>query len=549
MTPSQSSTGSIGNNRAPALSSAFSRAAGTALLWLPAACVLLPLLVVVWRAAGGTGDAWARIVEYRLWDYLSGTALLLVLVVVLAIAVGVACAWLVSAFEFAGRRTLEWLLILPLGVPGFVAGAAWLDAFERLAPLFIWVREHLGVEAFLLSQRILPWFGAVLVLVVTLYPYIYMSCRASFAGQQADLIEAARTLGSGPGRAFTRIVLPLARPAIAAGAALVAMETANDYGVVTLFGLNTLTPGVFRAWSEGSLVSAMRLALVLLTLVMFVVVLERAQRGRRGYAGDTRERPLARQTLTGGRAVVVWLVCGIPLLLGFGWPVLRFLGWAATALGTTNWSGYGSALFNSAWLALGASGLVVVTAFWLTAGRRAYRLPGGDAIPNVASLGYALPSALLAVGIGALVSDLARVPGLAWLALSASAVGLVFAYWVRFLAVGIQPVAGGQTRVSRDLHAAARTLGHSPARALWRVDSKLLMPAIAAAAILCFVDVFKELTLTLVMRPFDFETLATLTFRLSSEGRIPEAALPALVLISGGMLGVVAMNRLLRTTS
>lgn len=546
MTPSKSSTRLAGSSRSPVLSRALTRTAATAVYWLPAVCVVLPLFIVAWRAVGATDSAWARVVEYRLWDYLSGTVLLLTLVVALAIVIGVACAWLVSAYEFSGRRTLEWLLILPLGVPGFVAGAAYLDGFERLTPLYLWIRDHVGMDAFLMTQQILPWFGAVLVLVVTLYPYVYMSCRASFAGQQADLIEVARTLGCGPARAFTRIVLPLARPAIAAGAALVAMEAANDYGVVTLFGVNTLTPGVFRAWSEGSLVSAMRLALVLLTLVVFVLALERAQRGRRGYAGDTRERPLARRQLDGGRAVIAWVICGVPLLLGFGWPVGRFMAWAASAAGTTDWSGYGSALLNSLWLAILASAMVVATAFWLTAGRRAYRLAGGDGVQNVASLGYALPSALLAVGIGAMMSDLARAPGLGWLALSASAVGLVFAYWVRFLAVGIQPVAGGQARMAGDLHAAARTLGQSPARTLWNVDFKLLMPAIAAAAILCFVDVFKELTLTLVMRPFDFETLATLTFRLSSEGRIPEASLPALVLIAGGMFGVAAMHRLLR---
>lgn len=546
MTPLRSSTRLAGNNRPPVLSRTFTNTAGTAVYWLPAVCVVVPLLIVAWRALGVADSSWARIVEYRLWGYLCGTVLLIALVVVLAIAIGVACAWLVSAYEFAGRRTLEWLLILPLGVPGFVAGAAYLDGFERLTPLYLWIRDHVGMEAFLLTQQLLPWIGAVLVLVVTLYPYVYMSCRASFAGQQADLIEAARTLGCGPARAFARIVLPVARPAIAAGAALVAMEAANDYGVVTLFGVSTLTPGVFRAWSEGSLVSAMRLALVLLTLVVFVLALECAQRGRRGFAGDTRERPLARRHLAGFRAVPAWVVCGVPLILGFGWPVSRFLAWAVSALGITQWSGYGTALFNTLWIALIASAMVVVTAFWLTAGRRAYRLRGGDGVQNVSSLGYALPSALLAVGIGVLMSDLAIVPGLGWLALSASAVGLVFAYWVRFLAVGIQPVAGGQARIASDLHAAARTLGQSPARTLWNIDFKLLMPAIAAAAILCFVDIFKELTLTLVMRPFDFETLATLTFRLSSEGRIPEASLPALVLIAGGMFGVAAIHRLLR---
>ena len=508
----------------------------------------MPLLIVAWRATGPGGTGWTRIVEYRLWESLGSTALLIFLVVLLATVIGVVCAWLVTAYDFRGRKTFEWLLILPLGVPAFVAGAAYLDGLEQLTPVFLWIRENQGLEAFLLSQKLMPWVGTVLVLVVTLYPYVYLSCRATFEGQQADQIEAARTLGCSSKQVFIRVVLPLARPAIAAGGALVAMETANDYGAVTLFGLNTLTPGIFRAWSEGSLVSAMRLAFVLLSLVMFVIFLERAQRGRRGYSGDSRERPLSRVRLNRAQTIDAWIICGIPLLLGFAWPVLRFLTWALASGELSSWSEYGSAFFNSGWLSLLASALVVITALWLTAGAHAWRIKASKTMQQMSSLGYAIPSALLAVGIGALVSDLARIQGLAWLALSASACGLVFAYWVRFMAVGIQPVAGAQSGVTRDIHDAARTLGSPPGRALLQVDLKILRPALAAAAILCFVDVFKELTLTLVMRPFDFETLATLTYRLSSEGRIPEASLPALVLVAGGMLGVAAMNRLLRTT-
>jgi len=502
--------------------------------------------VVGLRSLGDGGEQWGRIVEYRLWEQLGSTALLIMLVAFFAIGIGVTCAWLVSAYEFRGRKTLEWLLILPLGVPAFVAGAAYLDGFEHLTPAFLWIRQNLGLDAFLFTQKMLPWIGATLVLVVTLYPYVYMSCRAAFAGQQADLIEAARTMGCSPMKAFLRVVLPLARPAMAAGAALVAMETANDYGVVSLFGLNTLTPGVFRAWSEGSLVSAMRLAFMLLALIVFVMILERAQRGRRGFASDTRERPLARLALTPARTMMAWVVIGIPLFLGFGWPVLRFLTWAISSGDFAGWPEYGGAMFNSAWLALFASVFVVLTALWLTAGRKAWQVRGGVGMQSLASLGYAIPSALLAVGVGAIVSDIAGIHGFAWLALSASAVGLVFAYWVRFMAVGIQPVAAAQAGVASDLHAAARTLGATPGRALLKVDMRLLRPALFAAATLCFVDVFKELTLTLVMRPFDFETLATLTFRLSSEGRIPEASLPALVLVAGGMLGVVVMNRMLK---
>jgi len=524
------------------------RLLGHAVCWLPALCVLLPLAVVAWRALDPAGEVWAQVVRYRLTDLLGTTALLLAGVVGLSSAVGVACAWCVTAFEFPGRRHFEWLLVLPLGVPGFVAGAVYLDGIEQATPLFLWVREHLGLEAFLFIQRVMPWLGSVGVLVVTLFPYVYLSCRAAFSGQHAVLIEAARCLGCGPGRAFLRVVLPAARPAIAAGAVLVAMETANDYGVVTLFGLNTLTPGVFRAWSEGSLPAAMRLALVLLGLVGVVLWLERAQRGRRGYAGDAGERPLARRVLGRRGVLLAWAVCGAPLALGLLWPAARFLGWALDAGLTFDIGAYAGALWNSVWLAAAACALVVVTAFALTAGRAAWRLAPGDNATRLASLGYAIPSALLAVGVGALVAPLARIDGFGWLALSASASALVFTYWVRFMAVGIQPLAAGQVQLGADLHGAARMLGRSPGQALRAVDLPLLRPAVLAAVLLCFVDVLKELTLALVMRPFGFETLATLAFRLSSEGRIPEAALPALILVLSGALGVAAIQWLLRSS-
>lgn len=548
MTPLPSSTGLDGNKLSPSRTKALRHTAGSTLFWLPALCVLVPLFLVALRAAQPDADAWTQILEYRLWDYLGNTALLLSIVTALAIVFGVVTAWIVSAFEFPGRRALEWLLILPLGVPGFVAGAAYLNGLEGLTPVFIWIRESFGIEAFLLSQRVMPWIGAILVLVATLYPYVYLSCRAAFARQQSDLIEAARTLGLSPARAFFRVVLPIARPAITAGAALVAMEAANDYGVMTLFGINTLTPGIFRAWSEGSLVAAMRLALILLGMVVFVLALERLQRGRRGFAGDTRERPLTRIPLTSSRAMLAWSICAVPLTLGFAWPVWRFLRWAVGSMGNIDWNGYSSALTHSGWTALATCAVVVTVAFWLTAGRRALSPAGGRLAQSLASLGYAIPSALLAVGIGALISWLAQKPGLSWLALSASTAGLLFAYCIRFFAVGIQPVAGGLAQSAEDLHSASRTLGNGPLKSLARVDLPILKPALAAAAILCFVDVFKELTLTLVLRPFDFETLATLTFRLSSEGRYPEAAIPALVLVATGMLGVAVINRLMRTT-
>lgn len=528
-----------------------SRLAGVAVSWMPALLVLVPVALVLWRAVGPVGEGWERVVEYRLGGYLKETAILVLAVTALAIAFGVPSAWLVSVYRFRGRGAFEWLLMLPLAMPGFVAAAAYVDNLERLIPFYIWVRETFGIEAFLKVQEIAPWAFAATVLGSTLFPYVYLSCRAVFSRQAAATLEASRMLGLGGGRTFFRVALPLARPAVAAGGSLVAMEALNDYGVVSYFGLNPLTPGVFRAWMEGEIGVAVRLAVILMAVAMVALAVERAQRGRRRFAADGADHPLARKRLGRIGTLGAWIACGLPLLLGFLIPGVRMARWAAQSLA----AGGGSvddwlAAGHSFGLAAAAAAAIVVGAVLLVGGRRAFAAPSLGVARRIGLLGYAFPSAMVAVGVGSVVSALAGwSPVFAPLALSASVFGLLAAYFVRFLAVAIQPAQAGIERVSGSLHEAARTLGAGPLRALWQVDLPLLWPTLVAGATLAFIDVFKELTLTLVLRPFDFETLATRTFRLVDEGRLPEASLPGLMIVAIGLLGLLPLTRLLKLSA
>lgn len=520
------------------------------LVWFVALVVLLPVLVVVFRALEPAGDMWGQIVENRLPGYLWQTLLLVTLVTLFAVLFGVPSAWYVSVHEFPGRKWFEWVLLLPLAMPGFVAATAYVDTFNHLIPFYIWIRDQFGIEAFLYSQKIVPWVFAVLVLSSTLFPYVFLSCRAVFAREAASSLEASRMLGSGSLRTFLVVALPMARPAVVAGASLVAMEAINDYGVVSYFGLSPLTPGIFRAWSEGAIGVAMRLSLILMAVALIGLGIERWQRGRKKFVTDMLDIPLSRRHLSWFGVSGAWFFCMVPLTLGFILPAVRMARWAMQSLDTIDWKSTLVAGGNSFMLASGSALLIIVGGLVIVAGRRIVGHSSLLLAQRIGVLGYTFPSALVAVGVGAMVSFLSdHVPGAGVLALSASAFGIMLAYFVRFLAVGIQPTAAGFERISSNLSEAARTLGTRPVAALFRIELPLVWPALIAGATLAFMDVFKELTITLVLRPFNFETLATHTYRLTDEGRIPEAAIPALSLVLFSLLGLIPLTRMLRQAS
>lgn len=516
--------------------------------WLPALLVLVPAALVFLRAFAPVGDAWDHLVETLLPSYLRHTALLVSAVTGLALLFGVSTAWWVATCDFPGRRWLKWALLLPLAMPGYVAALAYVDATQStLVPVYVWLRRHFGTEVFFAAQDFGRWALAVWVLGSTLFPYVYLASLASFSRQSREALEAARLLGAKGGRLFWRVALPMSRPAVAAGASLVMFETINDYGVASYFGLSPLTVGVFRLWlTDGEMPAAIRIAAILLFVAIAVVLLERAQRSRRRFSSDPGEALLSRRRPGRTGQVAILLLCLVPWTAGFALPCFRLVRWAAQSYADTDMAGNLSAAWNSVSLAGLATLAIVAAALFMTGTKRAFRAPSLSVATRTGLLGYAFPSALVAVGVGFLMASLSRWPGLGSLALSASATGLVFAYFVRFLAVGLQPVDAGFQRISPSLHEAGRTLGRRPWPTLLRVDLPLAREAILAGGVLAFIDIFKELTLTLVLRPFNFETLATRVFRLTDESRVPEAAVPAVILVSISLLGLLPVARLSR---
>jgi iron(III) transport system permease protein len=517
------------------------------------ALVALPVVALAFAAARGSGDLWPHLIRYVLPQAVVETALLLVGVGAVVVGVGTGTAWLVSCHRFPGRKTFAWALVLPLALPTYVSAYAWLDVVHPAGPVQAGLRALLGLtdpRAIPLPEiRSLP--GCVMVMGTVLFPYVYLSARAAFLTQGADLLRAGRGLGSGGLRLFLSIGLPMAWPAIAAGASLALLETLNDVGAAEFLGVRTLTVSVYVTWiTRSSLEGAAQIALMILALVAAVLALEGWARARSRGGQVVREsaqpdlRPLPL-----GPGLLASLFCLVPILLGFAVPG-AYLVWAAwrrvaefglpPELGT--WIG------NSALLSACATVLVLPAALLLAAGAR------GDAMPDqrnkadatllrASLLGYALPGGIAAVGLivafGGL-DDLTEGLGEWAPALSGTALALVLAYFVRFLAIPAGGLDAAYARIRPQVDWSARSMGAGRGRILGRVHLPLLLPALSAAALLVFLDAMKELPATLLLRPFDRETLATALYAEAARGTYEEGAVAALALVVVG-LPVIAL--------
>lgn len=519
--------------------------------------VSLPILVVAVRSLTPAGDTWRHLASTVLVGYVGNSLLLVVSSGLLALAIGVSTAWLVATCDFPGRRVFEWALILPLAVPTYIAAFTYAGMFDVAGPVQRLVRGAMADGAGRFVHLDVMRIETVIVLfAVTLYPYVYLVTRASFLRQSRTALEAARMLGRSPTSTFFRVALPLARPAVVAGLALVAMEVLNDYGAVKYYGVTTLTTGIFRAWfALGDLDAAVRLAGILMLVVFAVLLMERWQRGRARFdGGDVRHRPLVRARLRGWRAAVAVLICLLPILLGFLAPVAQLGYWALrTAPDVVN-AGFIRLIANSFGLAVVAAVLCVGTGLLIAWAVRLARTPVLSGISRMTSLGYAVPGAVIAVGVmipfGWVDRNVdaffrAQLGISTGLLLSGTLVALVFAYVVRYLAVAHLPLESGFARVCGNMDEAARLLGASPGRTLRRIGLPLLRSTLLVALILVFVDVLKELPLTLILRPFNFDTLATRAFQLATDEQVAHAANASLVIILAGMGPVVFLNRLL----
>ena len=533
----------------------FFRFVPSAFLLLLLAFLTLPVLAVAlsWLEF----DAAARsiltqMLQTVLPDY-TWTSLLLCLLVGTGVAVvGMATASAVTLFEFPGRRTFEWALLLPLAMPAYVLAYAYTDFLQYGGPLQTWLRMTFGLQGRLLPE-VRSLGGAVLVFTVALYPYVYLLARTALSERAAHLMEAARLLGAPLSRRIREVALPLARPAVAAGVALALMETLADFGVSSYFGIQTFTAGIYKAWlSMDNRMAAAQLATVLLVFVAVLLRIEhgaqqrlRFAAGRGARAGSADAVPVQ---LHGGRAVIAWVICAAPIAFGFVLPVLFML--RPLVLGWDNllWDQFANWTLNSLWLA----GLSAVLATALALGlafavRRQPDLLTRSAV-QLASLGYAVPGAVIVVGlllpVGWLQAAAPQTGAGYWV--TATVLGVVWAYLVRFSAVALQSIQSGYSRIPASFDDSARMLGTTGAGLLARVHWPLLQRSVAVAGLLVFVDVMKELPATLVLRPFNSDTLAVVTYQLARDERLGEAALPALALVLVGLLPVALLSRTLR---
>jgi len=526
-----------------------------ALPLLIAAAVLYPVLAVASALITPTEAIWRHLWDTILPLMLTNTFLLLVGVGAGTLVLGAGLAWLVTAYEFPGRSAFEWMLLLPMAMPAYIMGFVYMATFDAAGPVQRLLVAWFGGAGWFPEIR--SPGGAIVVMTLVLYPYVYMLARAGYRGISASSLEAARVLGCGPAGFFFRVAFPLSRPAIAAGVILALMEAMADFATVRFFNFPTLADGVVRVWHGlMDLRAAGELAGLLALLALVAIMVERSLRGRTRYHESGGKTPgLPRMQLAGGRKWALTIICGLVVGAAFFLPLAQLVGWAAVEVAHLP-AGAGRVYLELATNSLILSGLAAVVGVALAlvlAGTA--RLGGGKAARGLAMLattGYAVPGAVFAVGILLTLTPLDHAINLAterWagvtvgLVLTGSLVGLTYGYVARFLAVAYHSTEAGLEKIRPNVTLAARVLGAGPWRVLGRIHLPLAASGLVAGAALVFVDVMKELPITVMLRPFGYDTLATWVWQMAAESLWTGAALPALAIVAVGLLPVVILTR------
>jgi iron(III) transport system permease protein len=522
---------------------------------LVAALLSLPVLVVASYVLHPGGEVWAHLASTVLPLYLWNSAMLAFGVGAGTLAIGVSTAWLTVMYDFPARRSLSWLLLLPLAMPAYIIAYTYTGMLDYAGPVQTALRAWFGWgygDYWFPAVRSLN--GAIVMLTLVLYPYVYLLSRAAFLEQSVCALDVGRTLGLTPFAAFRRVALPLARPAIVTGLSLVLMETLADYGTVKFFGVDTFTTGIFRTWfGMGEPEAAAQLAATLLGFIFLLVLLERWSRRQRQYHHTSgRYQTLRGRRLRGWQAVAAVAACLLPVILGFALPGLQLLIWTVDGGAETLRDSFFELVFNSLMLSATAAVLALLLALLLAYGRRLRGNRVLKAAVRVAGLGYAIPGTVIAVGViipfawlDNTVDSLARehLGVSTGLLLSGTLAALMFAYMVRFLAVSLQTVEAGLAKVGTSIDDTARSLGCAPAEMLRRVHMPIMRGSLLTATLLVFVDVMKELPATLILRPFDFNTLAVRAFEYASDEQLRAAAPAALAILAAGLLPVILLSR------
>ena len=521
---------------------------------LIALLAVAPVAVIAWSLLTPSVDIWRHLWETRLPDMLTSTLALLCLVILGTLVLGGGLAWLVSGYDFPGRRALSWLLVLPLAMPGYILGFVFMSTFGFTGPIQGGLRAVFGRDVWVPEIRSV--WGAALVFSLCLYPYVYLLARAAMREQATASYEVARSLGYSHLKAAWKVILPMARPSLVAGLTLVTLETLTDFATVIYFNVQTVSVGVYRVW-KGMFDrdAASELASLVLLFALGLLVLERALRGKARYTqqgGGSRQLPSKK--LYGARAWAATGTCLLVLTLAFFAPVAQLAAWAigqsVRGTGAVD-SRFFSYLSNSALLAVSAAGLVGLVAIAVTNARR---FAGGRyvrSLSQVATAGYALPGPVIAIGVLLVLAWVDRslnsigieVPGLL---VTGSLAGVVYAYVVRFMALGVNGIDASLQKVPEELTLSARSLGATPARVMRQIHFPLTKTGVAVALLLVGIDALKELPMVLLLRPFGFDTLPVWVWQLAAESRWESAALPSLTIIAASLVPVALLTRSLR---
>lgn len=511
------------------------------------------MVAAVIAAFGGTLDTWRSLFSTVLPGYIWNTIQLVVYVGLGTAIVGTSTAWLTVAYKFPGRKFLEIALALPLAFPAFVLAYAYTDLLDHPGAVQTALRDITGWGARdYWFPEIRSLGGAAAMLIFVLYPYVYLLARASFSKQSATAYHAARTLGSPPLRAFLRVSMPIARPAIAGGVLLALMETIADFGTVAHFGVQTFATGIYSAWfAMGDRAAAAQLALCLLIVALLFASLERIQRGAaKRYPAGAKVETSARIHLKGWRAAAATLVCFIPVFVGFVLPIIVLSNMAISSDHSPFTSRYAGYMENSAILAGSAAVVTVIGAVIIGFCARIAPSRASRFATIVAGIGYAVPGGVIAVGLLVPFANLDNIIN-TWakanlgfstgLLFTGSISLLVIAYMVRYMAAALNAFDSGISDIKPSIDGAARTLGSKPMQMLRKVHFPLLRPSLLTALLIVFVDVMKELPATLIMRPFNFDTLAVQAYRLASDERLTDASIPSLMIAGFGLLPVILL--------
>ena len=520
---------------------------------LIAAFISLPVIVIVSYLMQANGELWQHLLDTVLNDYLINSLLLLLGVGMGVLILGVPTAWLTSMCSFPGRRWLSWALLLPLAMPAYIIAYTYAGLLDFAGPVQSWIRDLTGLsygDYWFFEIRSLG--GAIMMMSLVLYPYVYLMARAAFLEQSVSSIEVGCSLGYSRWQALWKLALPMARPAIIAGLSLALMETLADYGTVQYYGVSTFTTGIFRTfYGYGDTAAAAQLAASLLAFVILLVLLERYSRRRARYHSAAESRARADLIpLSGSKAIMACVICLSPLMFGFIIPATQLLFWAVFEAEPLGWDFVGLA-WNSFSLAFLAAIIAVTLAIILSYAKRTKPIKPVRTVLAMAGFGYALPGTIIAIGVliplAWLDHRLIDIFGsLGWdspgLLLSGSLVALLFAYTVRFLAVALGSVQSGLEKIKPSLDHVGRSMGHSPLDILRKIHVPLMRSSILTAVLIVFVDVLKELPATLILRPFNFNTMAVRAYELASDERLVDAAPASIMIVLVGLIPVLMLH-------